>query len=140
VAGLLTKPQTITAADAICARYKSKLSSVPTPKSETDYPGIKANLVASFGLAQKFFPEITVLIDKSVDSAELHSKWIDVDKADFDATKAAGDKLIEAITSNDHAAIGPGLAGMEGVPDHTAEIAPYLKAYGFIACYDLENS
>lgn len=137
---LLSKADTITQADAICATTKTKSDAIPSPKSETDYAGLKTAITQSITLHDEFFTAISAVVDKSADASELHAKWLDVEKADFDAFKPIAEKFIAAVDAKNQTEIQAQSAALDKAPDHTTEYASFLKTYGFTSCYDLENN
>jgi hypothetical protein len=130
----------ITKADAVCTATIAKVAALPVPTGEADYTNLLANLVGTESLFQTYIAQIKVLVAQSPDKAELTSKWVSLEDADYDSAQPVLAELITALKAKDQAAVQTAGNKLDGGADHTAEMATFLKSYGLTECAKLESS
>jgi hypothetical protein len=130
----------ITKADAVCTTTIAKVKALPVPSGEADYTNLLANLVGTESLFQSYIDQIKVLVAQSPDKAELTSKWVSLEESDYVAAQPVLGELISALKAKDQVAVQTAGNKLDGVPDHTTEMASFLKTYGLASCAKLESS
>jgi len=137
--GTLSKADFIAKADAVCSSIDTQVKDLPTPTSQTDYAGILADLSGTQSLFQTYIAQIEPLIAQSPDQAALTSNWLAVEKSDYVAALPAPTEMLQALQAKDPVAIDAAGSKLDSAPDHSADMATYLKSYGLTDCYQLES-
>jgi hypothetical protein len=136
----LTKAEFITQADALCSSIKTKLAAVPDPASGTDYTGLENKVEVTLSLFPPYIAQVKALANRSPDAAEINTKWIDVEVADYQAAGPLYAQLATAAQAKNAAAVGDLVTQLGSLPDHSTQLASFMTSYGLTDCASLESS
>jgi len=138
--GALSKAEVITQADAVCKQVDTARAALPTPSSLTDYDAIVKNLQGTLVLFPQYFSQVSAVVARSADVAELTAKWTALEASDFAASKPFLDELLAAAQARDSTAVDAASNKLDSATDHSDEIAAFLRSYGLTDCATLVSS
>lgn len=137
---ILTKTDFIAKMNDLCSAVDQQRMALPVPTGLTDYPNIIANLSGTLRILPAFITQADALIQRSEDKAELTTKWLDIEKADYTATKPIAERMVVDSTAKDQTKVATDGEALASAPDHSADIASFMTSYGLTSCATLETA
>lgn len=126
--------------EALCAATNAKVKQLPTPSGPTDFAAIATWAPQTLILHAEFVASAQKLLAGGTDTAELRTRFIGADSADFDRAAPIIAQMGPAARAHDAARLSMLVDSLTKLPDHSTAIANYLTSKGLTACADLESS
>ncbi len=138
--GVLSKPDFLIDANAMCSAVDAQLQALPTPTGATDYAGIITNLTGTLRIMPVYISHAEALVARTAERAALEKNWLDVERADYAAFKPAAQQLLRAADTRDPAKVSAAANDLSAVPDHSDTVQAYLENFGLASCAHIEES
>lgn len=136
--GVLSKPDFLVDANAMCSAVDAQLQALPTPTGATDYAGIITNLTGTLRILPVYIAHAEALVARTAERAELEKNWLNVERADYAAYKPAAQQLLRAADTRDPAQVSAAANDLSAVPDHSSTVQAYLEDFGLASCAHIE--
>jgi hypothetical protein len=136
--GVLSKPDFLVDANAMCSAVDAQLQALPTPTGATDFAGIITNLTGTLRVLPVYFSHAEALVARTAERAQLEKNWLDVERADYAAYKPAAQQLLRAADTRDPAKVQAAANDLSAVPDHSSTVQAYLEKFGLASCAHIQ--
>jgi hypothetical protein len=134
---VISKPDFLIEANALCSAADDQLQALPDPTAATDYTGVITSVSGVLRIESALISRAEALVARTGERAELEKRWLDVERADFAAFRPPAQRAIDAARRHDHAKVQDAADDLSAVPNHDAAVRAYLTGYGLADCAEL---